>query len=172
MWKLDERAKCRLVLDYTLCLYWFVRVVTQLKVNDLVHTNQLYNVRKKISAAAASKSLQSCLTLCDPTDGSPPGSAIPGIFQARTLEWVAITFSKAWKWKVKVKLLSRARLLATPWTAAYQAPLSMGFSRQQYWSGLPLPSPKGNYKQGEKTTLRMGENNSIWNTDKGLISKI
>ena len=91
--------------------------------------------------AAAAKSLQSCLTLCDPRDGSPPGSPIPGILQARTLEWVAISFSNAWKWKVKVKSLSRVRLLVTPWTAAYQAPLSMGFSRQEYWSGLPLPSP-------------------------------
>ena len=81
-------------------------------------------------AAAAAKSLQSCPTLCDPTDGSPPGSPVPGILQARTLEWVAISFSKAWKWKVKVKSLSHVRLLATPWTAAYQAPPSMGFSRQ------------------------------------------
>ena len=70
----------------------------------------------------------------------PTSSPIPGILQARTLEWVAISFSNAWKWKVKVKLLSRLRLLATPWTAAYQAPLSMGFSRQEYWSGVPLPS--------------------------------
>ena len=92
-------------------------------------------------AATAAKSLQSCPTLCDPIDGSPPGSPVPGILQARTLEWVAISSSKAWKWKVKVKSLSRARLLATPWTAAYQAPPSMGFSRQEYWSGLPLPSP-------------------------------
>ena len=91
-------------------------------------------------AAAAAKSLQSCLTLCDPTDGSPPGSPISGILQARTLEWVAISFSNAWKWKVKVKPLSRVWLLATPWTAAYQAP-PMGFSRQEYWTGLPLPSP-------------------------------
>ena len=138
--------------------------------------------------SAAAKLLQSCLTLCDPIDGSPPGSPIPGILQARTLEWVAISFSNAWKWKVKVKLLSRVwllatpwtaayqapphgilqartldwvaipfynawkwkvkmkslsrvRLLATPWTAAYQAPPSMGFSRQEYWSGVPLPSP-------------------------------
>ena len=90
---------------------------------------------------AAAKSLQSCLTLCDSMDGSPPGSPIPGILQARTLEWVAISFSKAWKWKVKVKLLSRVRLLVTPWTAAYQAPPSMGFSRQEYWSGVPLSSP-------------------------------
>ena len=90
------------------------------------------------AAAAAAKSLQSCPTLCDPIDGSPPGSPVPGILQARTLEWVAISFSSAWKWKVKVKSLSRARLSATPWTAAHQAPLSMGFSRQEYWSGVPL----------------------------------
>ena len=95
----------------------------------------------KTAAAAAAKSLQSCLTLCDPIDSSPPGSPVPGILQARTLEWVAISFSNAWKWKVKVKLLSRVQLLATPWTAAHQAPPSMGFSRQEYWSGVPLPSP-------------------------------
>jgi len=94
-----------------------------------------------LAAAAAAKSLQSYPTLCDPRDGSPPGSPIPGILQARTLEWVAISFSNAWKWKVKVKSLSRVQLLATPWTAAYQAPLSMGFARQEYWSVLPLPSP-------------------------------
>ena len=91
--------------------------------------------------AAAAKSLQSCPTLCDPIDGSPQGSPIPGILQARTLEWVAISFFSAWKWKVKVKLLSRVRLFATPWTVTYQAPPSMGFSRQEYWSGVPLPSP-------------------------------
>ena len=91
-------------------------------------------------AAAAAKSLQSCPTLCDPIDGSPPGSPIPRILQARTLEWVAISFSSAWKWKVKVKSLSCVRLLATPRTAAHQAPPSMGFSRQEYWSGVPLPS--------------------------------
>ena len=91
---------------------------------------------------AVAKSLQSCLTLCDPIDGSPTGSPIPGILQARTLEWVAISFSNAWKWKVKVKSLSRIRLLATPWTAAYQAPPATGFSRQEYWSGVPLPSPR------------------------------
>ena len=92
-------------------------------------------------AAAAAKLLQSCQTLCDPIDDSPPGSAIPGILQARTLEWVAISFSNAWKWKVKVKSLSCVRLLATPWTAAYHALPSMGFSGQEYWSGVPLPSP-------------------------------
>ena len=91
--------------------------------------------------AAAAESLQSCPTLCDPIDGSPPGSTVPGILQPRTLEWVAISFSSAWKWKVKVKSLSCVWLLATSWTAAYQAPPSMGFSRQEYWSGLPLPSP-------------------------------
>ena len=93
--------------------------------------------------AAAAKSLQSCPTLRDPLDGSPPGSPVPGILQARTLEWVAISFSNAWKWQVKVKSLSRVQLLATAWTAAYQAPLSVGFSRQEYWNGLPLPSPLG-----------------------------
>ena len=92
------------------------------------------------AAAAAAKSLQSCQTLCDPIDGSPPGSPIPGILQARTLEWVAISFSNAWKWKVKVKSLSHVWLLATPWTAAYQALPSIGFSRQEYWSGVPLLS--------------------------------
>ena len=83
-------------------------------------------------AAAAAKSLQSFPTLCDPIDDSPPGSPVPGILPARTLEWVSISFSNAWKWKVKVKLLSRVHLLATPLTAAYQAPPSMGFSRQEY----------------------------------------
>ena len=94
-----------------------------------------------ITAAAAAKSLQSYLTLCDPIDGSPPGSPVPGILQARTLEWVAISFFNAWKWKMKVKSFSRVRLLATPWAAAYQVPPSMGFSRQEYWSGVPSPSP-------------------------------
>ena len=94
-----------------------------------------------VTAAAAAKSLQSCPTLCDPIDGSPPGSAIPGILQARTLEWVAISFSNAWKWKVKVKSFSHVWLFATPWTTAYQAPPSMGFSRQENWNGVSLPSP-------------------------------
>ena len=93
------------------------------------------------SAAAAAKSLQSCPTPCDPVDGSPLGFPVPGILQARTLELVAISFSNAWKWKVKVKSLSHVQLLATPWTAAHQAPQPMGFSRQEYWSGVPLPSP-------------------------------
>ena len=101
------------------------------------------NLLHSFAAAAAAKSLQLCPTLCDPIDGSPPDSPIPGILQARTLEWVAISFSNAWKWKVKVKSLSRVRPSATPWTAAYQAPPSMGFSRQEYWSGVPLPSLTG-----------------------------
>ena len=100
-------------------------------------------------AAAAAKLLQSCPTLCDPVDGSLPGSPVPGILQERTLEWVAISFSNAWKWKVKVKSLSRVWLLMTPWTAAHQAPPSMGFSRQEYWSGVPLPFPPPNLRWGK-----------------------
>ena len=100
-----------------------------------------YQIGKSAAAAPVAKLLQLCLTLCDTIDGSPPGSPAAGILQARTLEWVAISFSNTWKWKVKVKSLSRVWLLATPWTAAHQAPPSMGFSRQEYWSGVPLPSP-------------------------------
>ena len=103
--------------------------------NNLYHTLLCY-----------AKSLQSCPTLCDPIDGSLPGSPVPGILQARTLEWVAISFSNAWKWKEKVKSLSRVRLFSTPWTAAYQSPPSMGFSRQEYWSGVPLPSPLPHFR--------------------------
>ena len=106
----------------------------------VIFLNSIFYSRLAATAAAA-KSLQSCPTLCDPVHGSPPGFPIPGILQARTLEWVAISFSNAGKWKVKVKSLSCVRLGATPWTAAYQAPPSMGFSRQEYWSGVPLPSP-------------------------------
>ena len=101
----------------------------------------LTSTEKYVLTAAAAKLLQSCPTLCDLRDGSPPGSPVPGILQARTLERVAIYFFNAGNWKVKVKSFSRVWLLATPRTAAYQAPLSMGFSRQEYWSGLPLPSP-------------------------------
>ena len=100
--------------------------------------------------AAASKSLKLCPTLCDPIDGSPPGSPVPGILQARTLEWVAISFSNAWKWKVKGKSLSHVGLLATPWTLAYQTPPSVGFSRQEYWSGVPSPSPITLYTRQQK----------------------
>ena len=127
------------------------------RVQDSLGVSLLVTLRKKLEldlqeddlidllavqhAAAAAKSLQSCPTLCDPIDGSPPGSSVPGILQAWTLEWVAISFSIAWKWKVKVKSLSFDQLVATPWTAAHQAPPTMGFSRQEYWSDLPLPSP-------------------------------
>ena len=106
---------------------------------SLIISSSCFTKAVKLLACYA-KSLQSCPTLCDPIDGSPSGSPVPGILQARTLEWVAISSSNAWKWKVKVKLLSRVPLLATPWTAAYQAPPSMGFSRQEYSSGVPLPS--------------------------------
>ena len=93
--------------------------------------------RSTLLVIAAAKSLQLCLTLCDPIDGSPPGSLVPGILQARTLEWVAISFSNAWKWKVNVKSLSCVWLLATPWTAAYQAPLSMIFqARVLEWGAI------------------------------------
>ena len=115
-------------------------------------------------AAATAKLLQSCPTLCDPIDGSPPGSPIPGILQARTLEWVAISFSNAWKWKVKVKSLSRVWLFAIPWTAAYQAPPSMGFSRQEYWSGVPLPSPL--LKFTFRNNVRLRNFSSIYITDR------
>ena len=110
-------------------------------INKNISSKNWESISYTSTHAAATKSLQSCPTLCDPIDGSPPGSPIPGILQARTLEWAAISFSNAWKWKVKVKSLSRVWLFVTPWTAAYQAPPSMGFSRQEYWSGLPLPSP-------------------------------
>ena len=106
-------------------------------------------------AAAAAKSLQSCLTLCDLIDVSPPSFPVPGILQARTLEWVAISFSNAGKWKVKVKSLSRVRLFVSPWTVAYQAPPSMGFSRQEYWNGLPLPSPWATVDTPKTIQVRM-----------------
>ena len=124
-------------LFYFTILYWFCHTLTWIHHGCLKST--LRNIFL-LPAAAAAKSLQSCPTLCDPIDGGPPGSAVPGILQARILEWGAISFSNAEKWKVKVKSLSRVQLLAIPWTAAYQAPLSMGFSKQEYWSGVPLPS--------------------------------
>ena len=110
------------------------------------YINAVVESRKKWYATAAAKLLKSCPTLWDSIDSSPPGSPIPGILQERTLEWVAISFSNAWKWKVRVKSLSRVRLFVTPWTAAYQAPPSLGFSRQEYWSGVPLPSLKKWYR--------------------------
>ena len=135
-WKFSYHTACARcfwqyfsLLPFFLCPFLFF--LSFFSLMELAHSH----------VAAAAKSLQSCLTLCDPTDSSPRGSPVPGILQARALEWVAISFSNASKWKVKVKSLSPVRLLATPWTAAYQAPLSMGFSRQEYWSGVPLPSP-------------------------------
>ena len=119
----------------------------------------------------AAKSLQSCLTLCEPMDGNPPGSPVSRILQARTLEWVAISFSNAWKLKVKVKLFSHVRPSATPWTAAFQAPSSMGFSRQESWSGVPLPSPckagKGAKNKTGVDLLHCGVNQtaSVWRTN-------
>ena len=129
-------------------LYDIVELVTLTALNKVLRRPGAIIWRAFVSAlpsgtaaAAAAKSLQSCPTLLDLIDGSPPGSPIPGILQTRTLQWVAISFSNAWKWKVKGKSLSCVRLLATSGTAAYQAPPSMGFSRQEYWSGVPLPSP-------------------------------
>ena len=116
----------RLDLDFLFC---------SIGLSILVHNTQRLNYSLLLSCLSL---VQLCVT---PTDGSPPGSPVPGILQARTLAWVAISFSNAWKWKVKVKSLSRVGLFANPWTAAYQAPLSMGLSRQEYWSGVPLPSP-------------------------------
>ena len=124
-------------------------------------------------SAAAAKSLQLCLNLCDPIDASLPGSPVPGILQARTLEWVAISFSNAWKWKVKVKSLSRVQPSATPWTAAYQAPLSMGFSRQEYWSGVPLPSPKVGLKLNiQKTKIMASGPITSWEIDGETVETV
>ena len=127
-----------LELSYFLMIQWMLAIwsLILLPVRKPAWTSGISRFMKPVAAAAA-MSLQLCPTLCDPIDGSPPGFPIPGILQARTLEWVAISFSNAWKWKVKVKSLSGVRLLVTPWTAAYQAPPSMGFSRQEYWSGVP-----------------------------------
>ena len=144
--------KCSFEIISPSLTHWFIaKTTTQTKKNTFhclaagtLDIYMFYHVISYITAAAA-KSLQSCLTLCDPVDDSPPGSPVPGILQARTLEWVAISFSNAceceWRWKVKVKLLSRVRLLATPWTAPYQAPPPMGFSRHGCWSGCLAFSP-------------------------------
>ena len=120
--------------------------------NCLANNVYIYNHELNTShfPAAAAKSLQSCPTLCDPIDGSPSGSSVPGILQARTLEWVAISSSNAGKWKVKVNSLSRVWLLATPWTVACQAPPSMGFSRQEYWSGVPFPPKAFKYPSSSR----------------------
>ena len=122
------------------------------------------------AAAAAAKSCQSCPTLWDPRDGSPPGSAVSRILQARTLEWVTISFSNAWKWKVKMKSLSCVQLIVTPWTVACQAPPFMGFSRQEYWSGLPFPSPGDLPNPGIQpgSTHIVGRRFTVWATREDL----
>ena len=122
------------------CVYIYINIYTHTYIHKYIYTHMCIYTH-----ICYAKSLQSCPTLCNPIDGSPPGCPVPGILQARTLEWVAISFSNAWKWKVKVKSLSRVWLLRTPWTAAHLAPPSMGFSRQEDWSGVPLPSPTDTY---------------------------
>ena len=119
------------------------------------------------AAAASAKSLQSCPTLCDPIGSSPPGSPVPGVLQARILEWVAISFSNTWKWKVKVKSLNRVGFLATPQTAAYQDPPSMRFSRQEHWSGLPLSSPNKWWQHMLKRRKRV----ESWEWEKSRLSQ-
>ena len=135
----------------------------RIKIARRISVNLRY-VDAAAAAAAAAKLLQLCLTLCDPIKGSPPGSPVPGILQARTLEWVAISFSNVGKGKVKVKSLSCARLVATPWTAAHQTPPSTGYSRQEYWSGVPLSFPicrwhhtNGRKRRGSEEPLNEGE---------------
>ena len=122
-------------------MYRYIHIYKWLELCSRPSSKQLFISIYKSSMYAAVKSLQSCPTLCDPIDGSPSGSTVPGILQARTLEWVVISFFTSWKWKVKVKSLSHVRLLATPWAGAHQAPPSVGCSRQECWSGVPLPSP-------------------------------
>ena len=121
------------MLEFSFFLFSFKNLIT-------LKMGLTYMLKFCLKCIFAAKSLESCPTLCNPIVGSPPGSPVPGILQARTLEWVAISFSSAWKWKVKGKSLSCVWPSATPWTAAYQAPPPMGFSRQEYWSGVPSPS--------------------------------
>ena len=128
-------------------------------VNDGCHFFLFFFRCPSLLSAAAAKSLQSCPTLFDSIDGSPPGPPISGILQARTLEWVAISFSNAWKWKVTVKSLSHVRLLVTPWTAAYQVPPFMGFSRQSTAVGchcliLLIPKWDNSFKGDKKNRQR------------------
>ena len=141
-WKLVSKSGTLPTLPFSLChSVWEACYLLTIPTDRRMRRGQYESISSKvleelldvfphIAAAAAAKLLQSCPTLCDPIDSSPPGSPVPGILQARTLEWVAISFSHARKWKVKVKLLSRVWFFATPWTAAYQAPPSMGLSRQ------------------------------------------
>ena len=125
---------------FSVCEFYCWMPISRIALRIEANTDFNFLGHRLCICAAAAKLLQSSLTLCDPIDGSPPGSPVPGILKARTLEWVAISSSNAWKWKVKVKSLSRVRPSATPWTAAFQVPPSMGFSRQEYWSRVPFPS--------------------------------
>ena len=143
--RVEAKTQNCLDIEHSLRIINFIHIFLTFEIFLICHL--LY------AATAAVKSLQSCPTLCDPRDGSPSDSPIPGILQARTLEWVAISFSNAWKWKVKVKSLSRVRPSATPWTTAFQAPPSMGFSRREYWSGVPLPSPLWNLSKSPQFYL-------------------
>ena len=92
------------------------------------------------AAAAAAKSPQSCPTLCDPIEGSPLGSSVPGILQARILEWVAISFSNARKLKSESEVAQSCPTLSDPMDCSLPGSSVHGFSRQEYWSGVPLPS--------------------------------
>ena len=135
--------------------------------------NWLLKKKNRDAVPAGAKSLQSCPTLGDPIDRSPLGSSVPGILQARTLEWVAISFSNAWKWKVKVKSLSHARLLATPWTAAHQAPLSMGLSKQEDWGGVPSPFPKAGIAVNISRLCRLDiTSESYWSNNPIMVIKL
>ena len=125
--------------------------------------------RVQEATAAAARSLQSCPTLCDPIDSSPPGTPVPGILQARTLEWGAISSSHAWKWKVKVKSLSRVRLPATPWTAAHQAPPSMGFSRLEDWRSH---SKQENWETWANIIKPLHKNNNKMTNFRGLKNRL
>ena len=137
-WGANKPLSCMLLVFS----FWSQQITHRLHISFLLPLLYPKGTIYMAAMLCYAKSLQLCPTLCDPIDGSLPRSPVPGILQARTLEWVAISFSNAWKWKVKVKSLSCVRLFATPWTAANQGPPSMGFSRQEYWSGVPLPSPK------------------------------
>ena len=119
-------------LDLLLISFWFSSNVVLTLLLYCLNYELLINLTRLCCCCCLSA--KSCLTLCDPMNCTLPGSSVPGILQARALEWVAIAFFNAWKWKVKVKSLSWVWLLETPWTAAHQAPLSMGFARQEYWS--------------------------------------
>ena len=140
LWKKSMTKVDRILKSRDVTLPTKFHLVNAMFFPVVMYRCESWTIKKAAAAAAAAKSLQSCPTLCNPIDGSPPGSPVPGILQARTLEWVAIAFSNARKRKLKVKSLSRVRLLATPWTAGHQAPPSMGLSRQEHWSGVPLLS--------------------------------